>query len=106
VIQLIASLLTAAAALTSGKAAWLWYLASQVDAPKTLEGTHFVTSRAEPNKPNVVISASPIIDFAQESGRKNSEAARWSAAAAGLGFLAGLLSAYAAWVLPVPLHTP
>jgi hypothetical protein len=38
VIQLAASVLTALAGLTSGRAAWLWYLASQVDAPKTLEG--------------------------------------------------------------------
>jgi hypothetical protein len=36
VIQLAVSLLTALAGLTSGIAAWLWYFASQVDAPKTL----------------------------------------------------------------------
>jgi hypothetical protein len=105
VLQFLISGLSAAAALASGIAAWLWYLASQVEAPKTLEGTHFVTSRAEPNKPNVVISASPIIDFAQESGRKNAAAAQWSATAAGLGFLVGVLGAYVAW-FPAPLHTP
>jgi hypothetical protein len=38
VIQLVISLLTALAAFSSGVAAWLWYLASQVDAPKKLEG--------------------------------------------------------------------
>jgi hypothetical protein len=37
--ELAVSLLTALAGLTSGIAAWLWYLASQVDAPKTLEGS-------------------------------------------------------------------
>jgi hypothetical protein len=87
VIQLIASLLTAAAALASGWAAWLWLLASKVDAPKTLEGTHMITSRAEPHKPNVVIDASPIIDFAQESGKRNKAAATWSAVAALFAFL-------------------
>jgi hypothetical protein len=53
----------------------------------------------------VIIDASPIIDFAQESGRKNTAAAQWSATAAGLGFLVGVLSAYATWPLHIhPLH--
>ena len=59
-------------------------------------------SRAEPNRPNVKIDATPLIEFAQESGRRNKAAAQWSAAAAGLGFLAGMLGAYATW----PLHVP
>jgi hypothetical protein len=99
VIQLAVSVLTALAGLTSGIAAWLWYLASQVEAPKTLEGYPVWGSRMEGGN-RVVIDASPIIDFAQESGRKNTAAAQWSATAAGLGFLVGMLSAYAAW----PLH--
>jgi hypothetical protein len=97
VIQLAVSLLTALAAFSSGVAAWLWYLASQVDAPETLEGFSVWGSRLEPNRPNVVIDATPLIEFAQESGRRNTAAAQWSAAAAALGFLAGLMSAYAAW---------
>jgi hypothetical protein len=97
VIQLAVSLLTALAAFSSGVAAWLWYLASQVDAPETLEGFSVWASRAEPNRSNVSIDATPLIEFAQESGRRNTAAAQWSAAAAGLGFLAGMLSAYAAW---------
>jgi hypothetical protein len=102
VIQLAVSLLTALAGLTSGIAAWLWYIASQVDAPETLEGFSSWGSRAEPNRPNVSIDATPLIEFAQESGRRNTAAAQWSATAAGLGFLAGMLSAYATW----PLHIP
>jgi hypothetical protein len=46
------------------------------------------------------ISASPIIDFMKDSGRKNTAAARWSALAAFLGFLAGMLGAYVAWPSP------
>jgi hypothetical protein len=57
VIQLVVSLLTAVAGLTSGRAAWLWYRASQVDAPRTLEGFSVWASRAEPNRPNVKIDA-------------------------------------------------
>jgi hypothetical protein len=102
VIQLAISLLTALAGLTSGRAAWLWYLASRVDAPSTLDGFSTWASRAKPDRPNIIVDTAPIIEFAQESGRRNKAAARWSAAAAGLAFLAGLLSAYAAW----PLHTP
>jgi hypothetical protein len=101
VLQLAISLLTAAAGLTSGRAAWLWYLASQVNAPQILDGFSVWTSRADPKRPNISVDATPIIKFAQESGRRNKAAARWSAAAAALAFLAGLLSAYAAW----PLHT-
>jgi hypothetical protein len=97
VIQLAVSLLTALAGLTSGRAAWLWYRASQVDAPKTLHGFSGWGSSAEPNRPNVSIDAMPLIDFAQESGRRNKAAARWSAAAAAFGFLAGMLGAYVAW---------
>jgi hypothetical protein len=96
VIQLTVSVLTALAAFSSGVAAWLWYLASQVDAPETLEGFPVWGSRTEGGN-RVVIDASPIIEFAQESGRRNTAAAQWSAAAAALAFLAGLLSAYAAW---------
>jgi hypothetical protein len=105
VIQL-AAVLTALAGLASGRAAWLWVLASQVDAPKTLEGFAVWASRAEPNKANVKIDATRLIEFAQESGRRNKAAAQWSALAAGLGFVAGMLGAYATWVLPAPLHTP
>jgi hypothetical protein len=97
VTQLIVSLLTAIAGLTSGRAAWLWYRASQVDAPKTLEGFSVWTTRAEPDRPNVKIDATPLIEFAQESGRRNKAAAHWSAAAAVFGFLAGMLAAYVAW---------
>jgi hypothetical protein len=35
----------------------------QVDAPKTLEGFAVYASRAEPNKPNVKIDATPLIEF-------------------------------------------
>lgn len=96
-IQLAVSVLTALAGLTSGRAAWLWYRASQVDAPRTLEGFSVWASRAEPNRPNVQIDATPLIEFAQESGRRNKAAAQWSAAAAVFGFLAGMLGAYVAW---------
>jgi hypothetical protein len=97
VIQLAVSLLAALAGLTSGRAAWLWYRASQVDAPRTLEGFSVWASLAEPNRPNVKIDATPLIEFAQESGRRNKAAAQWSAAAAVFGFLAGMLGAYVAW---------
>ena len=69
-IQLAVSLLAALAGLTSGRAAWLWYLASQVDAPRTLEGFSVWTSRAEQNQPNVKIDATPLIEFAQEDGTR------------------------------------
>jgi hypothetical protein len=103
VIQL-AAVLTALAGLASGRAAWLWRLASQVDAPKKLEGFEVYGRRAEGGN-RVIIDAGPLIEFVKDSGRKNTAAAWWSAAAAGLGFLAGMLGAYVAW-LPAPLHTP
>jgi hypothetical protein len=102
VIQLVISLLTALAAFSGGVAAWLWYLAPQVDAPKKLEGFYVWGSRTEPNR--VIIDASLIIDFVQDSGRKNTAAAQWSGAAAGLGLLVGMVSAagaYATWRLPI-----
>jgi hypothetical protein len=104
VVQLAVSLLTALAGLTSGRAAWLWVLASRVDGPKKLEGFEVYGSRAEGGN-RVIIDTGPIIEFVKDSGRKNTAAAQWSAGAAGLGLLAGLLSAYAAW-LPAPLNTP
>ena len=73
-IQLVISLLTVLAAFSGGVAAWLWYLASQVDAPKKLEGFYVWGSRTEPNR--VIIDTSPIIDFVQDSGRKNMAAAQ------------------------------
>jgi hypothetical protein len=95
VIHFAISLLTALAALSSGVAAWLWYRASQVFAPEMLDGWFSVgASRADPRRPNINIDATPIIEFAQESGRRNSAAARWSAAAAFFAFLAGVLGAY------------
>jgi hypothetical protein len=93
VIQLIASLLTAAAALTSGRAAWLWLLASKVDGPKKLEGYYVWGSRAEGNR--VIIDTGPLIEFVKDSGQKNTAAAQWSAVAALFAFLSwglGLLA--------------
>jgi hypothetical protein len=95
VIQLAISLLTALAALTSGRAALLWYRAAQLEAPPQP-----LTGKNHTNR--VAVDITPLVEWSQESGRRNKAAARWSAAAAGLGFLAGMLSAYAAW----PLHGP
>lgn len=66
------------AAASSALAAYFWYHAAQLDAGA-----------------NVDASASPLIEYARESGRRNKMAASWSAAAAafaGIGWVMGLLT--------------
>jgi hypothetical protein len=64
------------AALSSAPAAYFWYQASQVKAPTYGYG---VGGGAD---------AKSVIEYAQESGRRNKIAALWSAAAAAFAFLA------------------
>jgi hypothetical protein len=94
------------AALSSGLAAYFWYRASQVAPPNTLFG---VAPLADPefrtngsvdygNGSNAFVNATPLVKWAQKSGRRNKRAALWSAAAAAFAFLA--------WVLGAPVKLP
>jgi hypothetical protein len=88
---LAANLLTA---LCSALAAYHWYRASQVkDPPSALVGYAGFGSSEHPRRPNAGVDASPLVEWAQESGKRNKTAALWSAAAAalaGLGWALGL----------------
>jgi hypothetical protein len=78
------------AALSSGLAAIFWYRASQVKAPpKALLGS---SGWAGPDDaPNAGVDATPLVEYAQESGRRNKIAALWSATAALFAFLSWTL---------------
>ena len=95
-IQNLVSATTFLAALASALAAYFWYHAAMVDPPPTvLTGSSRWASRANPDAPNAVVDATPLIKFAKESGRRNKVAALWSAAAASFAFLGWALGAYA-----------
>ena len=73
--------------ITSALAAYFWYQASQVKAPpKALHGNHGWDV-------GVGVDATPLVQYAQDSGERNKIAALWGAGAAlftfqswGLGF--------------------
>jgi hypothetical protein len=78
-------------ALSSLLAAFYWFRASQVKAPpKALLGvapladSEFRTNAVVDcgNGSNAFVDATPLVEYAQESGRRNKTAALWSAAAA------------------------
>jgi hypothetical protein len=79
------------AALSSALAAFFWFRASQVEAPRQLHGEVAYGGPA-------TVDASPLVEYAQESGRRNKAAALCSAAAAFFAFLAWM----AGWMVPAP----
>lgn len=80
----VISAFTLLAAVSSALAAFYWYRASQVDAPRELRGTALIGG-------SVPINTRPLVEFARESGRRNKVAALWSAAAAFFAFLSWAL---------------
>jgi hypothetical protein len=87
-IAYLTTLLNALAALSSALAAYFWYQASRVEAPGELRGEVMYDGPA-------IVDTRPLVEYAQESGRRNKIAALWSAAAALFAFLSwglGLLS--------------
>lgn len=69
-------------ALSSLLAAFYWYRASQVEAPpNALFGVGPFPDADYGNGSNIFVNASPFVEYAQESGRRNKIAALWSAAA-------------------------
>ena len=87
-IQLAINASSFLAAVSSALAAFFWYRASQVEAPKDLVGS-------APMGGPVVVNTRPLVEFAKESGRRNKVAALWSAAAAFFAFLAWGLGMFA-----------
>ena len=74
------------AAISSGLAAYFWFQASQVKAPPALlVGKNFTNA--------VTVDTTELVEWAQESGRRNKIAALWSMAAAAFAFLAWALGA-------------
>jgi hypothetical protein len=82
------------AALSSGLAAFFWFRASQVEGPSALMGTSGFSSAADPSGMDTLVNTGPLIEFAQESGRRNKKAALWSAAAASFAFLGWALGLF------------
>jgi hypothetical protein len=83
------------AAIASAFAADFWFRASQVPAPPAaLLGHSFLGSRTRPG-PTAAVDASPLVKYAQESGRWNKIAAWCSAVAALFACIAALLTACA-----------
>jgi hypothetical protein len=71
-------------AISSLIAAFYWYRASQVVAPpNALFGVGPFTGAYYGNGSNFHVNASPLVEYAQESGRRNKIAAWWSAAHGG-----------------------
>lgn len=86
---------TLLAAIASAFAAYFWLRASQVPAPPAaLVGQTGWGSRT-PSGPTAAVDASPLVEYAQESGRRNKIAALCSAVAALFACIAALLSACA-----------
>jgi hypothetical protein len=89
------------AAVLSAVAAYYWFRASQVTPPpEILPGTHVWGSHKEPEKPTVFVDTRPLVKFVNDSGQANKTAAIWSAAAAFLWFMSGVLGAFAAAPTP------
>ena len=84
------------AALSSALAAFFWYRAAQVQAPpNALFGVSGFADANYGNGFNSFVDAKPLVEYAQDSGRKNLVAATWSAVAALFAFLSlslGLLA--------------
>jgi hypothetical protein len=95
-IQILVSAANLFAAVSSALAAYHWYHASQVVAPRELRGFSMWSSRDNPG-PNVGVDAGPLVEFARESGRRNKVAALWSAAAALFAFVAWALGTWVSW---------
>jgi hypothetical protein len=77
------------AALSSALAAFFWYRAAQVQAPpNALFGVSGFADANYGNGFNSFVDAKPLVEYAQDSGRRNKIAALWSAAAALFAFLA------------------
>ena len=85
------------AALSSALAAFFWYRASQVEGPSALLGTSGLRSAADSSGMDTLVNTGPLIEFAQESGRRNKIAALWSAAAALFAFLGWALGTWLSW---------
>src|ERR1700677_386059 len=81
-IQLAISATNLLTAICSALAAHHWYRASRVkDPPAALVGYAGWYSSEHP-APNAGVDASPLVEYARESGKRNRTAAQWSAAAA------------------------
>jgi hypothetical protein len=84
------------AAICSALAAYYWFRATQVkDPPATLQGSFGFGTRTPPFKPTGGVNSTPLVKWAQDSGKANRVAASWSAAAAFFAFLSwglGLLA--------------
>jgi hypothetical protein len=99
VIQL-ASASNLLAAVANALAAYHWYQAAQVKNPPAVlvgSGGGWV-SQAKPFEPNAGVDASPLVEYARESSKRNKTAATWSAAAAAfaaLGWVLGLFVPHA-----------
>lgn len=92
-IQVLSIATTFLAAVCSALAAYHWYRAAQVEAPIKLEG---VSGWGGPT----TVDATPLAEFASESGRRNKVAALWSAAAGAFAGLAWALGTYLSWTAP------
>jgi hypothetical protein len=103
---MIAHLITlsnALAALSSALAAYFWYQASQVQAPPKILMGGSSWYHPELNPQNASIDATPLVEFAKESGRRNKVAALWSMSAAIFAFLGWALGAWVSWTSVAPL---
>ena len=76
------------AAISSGFAAYYWYQASKGDPPTTLAAKSFLGKHGEPN---TVVDAKELVEWAQDSSKRNKRAAIWSMAAAGCAGLSWFL---------------
>jgi hypothetical protein len=93
------TLLNILAAISSGFAAYYWHQASKGDPPTILPAKSFPLG--EPGKPNTFVDAKELVEWAQNSSKRNMTAARWSMVAAGC---AGLSWFVGLW--PYPLTFP
>ena len=89
-IQGIVSTTNLLAAISSAFAAFNWYSAAQVKAPpKALPGAFGYGGVGG-------VDATPLVEYAQESGRRNKVAA-WSAIAALFAFVGWALGTWVSW---------
>ena len=90
-IQGIVSTANLLAAISSAFAAFYWYRAAKVKEPRrALQGSFGWGGVGG-------VDATPLDEYAQESGRRNKVAALWSAAAALFAFLAWAQGAWVSW---------
>jgi hypothetical protein len=96
-IQNLVSASAFLAALSSVLAAYFWYRAAKVRAPAAMLQGFSVWGSHTRFAPHAGVDASPMVEYARESGRRNKVAALWSAVAALFAFLGWGLGAYVSW---------